>query len=115
MSDIPQVEDIKTVWVAWTNTDLTEGRGAQYPLVVCDAQATAKRLGKGKSVQGSDCLVKEGLAVRIDGRWLAPTRIEAPSQEDEMRQAAIDAKREAIAKAKSLGLSEDDIKAIRNG
>ena len=39
-----EIQESKTVFIAWTNTDLTEGRGVQIPLAVCESQTTAKRL-----------------------------------------------------------------------
>jgi len=39
--DAPSSERI--VYVAMTNTDLTEGRGWQIPLAVCEAESTAIR------------------------------------------------------------------------
>ena len=38
--------DSKKVWIAWGNTDLTEGKGAAYPKHICELEATAIRLGK---------------------------------------------------------------------
>jgi hypothetical protein len=44
----------RTVWVAYTNTDCTEGRGYDVPIAVCAAEATAVRLARKQYVQGSD-------------------------------------------------------------
>lgn len=117
-----KITDSKDVWVAWTNTDCTEGRGQSVPLHTCESESTAIRMGKRGSVQGSDCSVTRETAVRIeDGPWLAPCRLVLPSTEDRDNDKRIAAKRQAkaeresaIEKAKELGLSEDDIKALRN-
>lgn len=109
-----KIEDSRKVWVAWTNTDLTEGRGAEYPKAVCEEKATAIRLGKGGSVQGSSCKTTEEIAVRINGKWLVPGRILRPTREDKMLQEKIDAKTKAIEKAQAAGLTEEDIKALSN-
>lgn len=112
--------DTKRVYVVWTNTDLTEGRGFEIPLAVCETEATAIRLGKGKYVQGCDCRVTEFDSVRHGGYWLAPVNIIQPSKEDTAKQAVITEKRRitaardaAIEKAKELGLSDSDIAALR--
>lgn len=112
--------DARKVFIAWTNTDLTEGRGWEYPLAICELEATANRLGKGNYVQGSDCRVTEFTAVYHGGYWCAPYRLVAATDEDHRKEAQIaDARRRkaardaAIEKAKQLGLSEDDIAALK--
>lgn len=115
------ITDSKDVWVAWTNTDCTEGRGQNVPLYTCESESAAKRLGKRGSVQGSDCNVTHEQAVRIDnGPWLAPCKIVAPAPEDRdndkrlaSARKAKAAKEAAIQRAQELGLSEEDIKALR--
>jgi len=69
------IEDTKDVYVAWSNTDLTEGRGGQIPKHVAEVYETAVRLGHKGSVQGCDCPVTKELAVKVGGKWLAPARI----------------------------------------
>lgn len=122
--DMPEVTEQKAVWIAWTNTDCTEGRGQQVPLAVCEAESTARRMGRRGSVQGSDCEVTEGIAVMVEGRaqWLAPCRIHSPTREDEKDEKRLEAerqaaqrKREALERAKVAGLSEEDIKALGGG
>ena len=116
------IAETKEVWVAWTNTDCTEGRGQEVPLAVCEAESTARRMGKRGSVQGSDCRVNREVAVCLDGRfgWLVPGRIQSPSREDEEEERRLEAqreaaarKREALERAKAAGLSDEDIKALR--
>lgn len=106
------VTETKDVWVAWTNTDLTEGRGWEIPLAVCEKQATAIRLGRQRSVQGCDCKVSKATAYKINGRWVGPFRLIGPTREDDSDQNAIDAKQSAIEAAKRLGLSDEQIKAL---
>lgn len=109
------------VWIAFSNTDCNEGRGVIYPLHVCATEATAIRMGKKKYIQGTDCPVKEGTALLFDGSLYIPGKIHSSTREDEAAQKLIDeasakleAKRLAIEKAKALGLSEDDIEALKN-
>lgn len=107
--------DRKTVWVAYTNTDLTEGRGWQVPLAVCELRSTALRLGKGKYVQGCDCPVKPTEMIMVSGKWYVPAcavRIVEPSAADRAAQAADKARIDAIEKARSAGLSDADIAII---
>jgi hypothetical protein len=108
-----KVEKTMGVWVVYTNEDLTEGRGRQYPLAVCQKQATALRVGSKKYVQGCDCPIKREIAVLINGNWLVPGRMLEPSKEDIEKQKAIDAKRDTIAKAKKLGLTDEELEILK--
>jgi hypothetical protein len=105
----------RTVWVAYTNTDCTEGRGHDVPIAVCATEATALRLARKKYVQGSDGPVRAMELVKIDGKWYAPSTamtVIEPTREDIAAQAAVDAKREAVAKAKAAGLTDADLLAL---
>lgn len=104
-----EITGSKHVYVAWTNTDLTEGRGWQIPEVICETKATAIRLGHKRSVQGSDCHVTREIAVQVDGKWLAPAWIRTPSTEDKQEQKRRDKRAEVIGRAMDLGLTGDDI------
>lgn len=105
----------RTVWVAYTNTDCTEGRGRDVPIAVCATKATALRLARGQYVQGSDGPVRKMELVKIDGKWYAPSaaiNVVAPTREDIAAQPALDAKREAVVKAKAAGLTDADLLAL---
>lgn len=105
----------RTVWVAYTNTDCTEGRGHDVPIAVCATESTAARLAHRRYVQGSNGPVRTAELVKIDGKWYAPSaaiNIVEPSSEDLIAQAAIDAKRAALAKAKAAGLTDADLAAL---
>ena len=107
--------ETKTVWVAYTNTDCNQGSGYDVPLAVCTTEATALRLARKKYVQGSDGPVRSMELVNIDGKWYAPSaaiHVMEPTSEDVAAQAAIDAKREAVAKAKAAGLTDADLLAM---
>ncbi len=111
----------KTMFAVYTNTDLTEGRGQEYPFAFCDLEATAKRLAKGRYVQGTDCTYREVDVYFINGAYYYPGGyIERPTPEDQAEELVIfekkrklDAKTAAIAKAKALGLTEEEIAALR--
>lgn len=105
----------RTVLVAYTNIDCTEGRGHDVPIAVCAAESTAVRLARKKYVQGTDGPVKTMELVKIDGKWYAPSaaiNVVDPTREDVAAQAAIDAKRKAMAKAKAAGLADADLLAL---
>lgn len=105
----------KTVWVAYTNTDCTEGRGHDVPIAICALEVTAKRLAHKRYVQGSDGPVRSMELIMIDNEWYAPgsaITVVLPSSEDIAEQEAINAKRAAIEKAKAAGLTDDDLKAL---
>lgn len=108
----PEIKNFKKVFVAWTNTDLTEGRGGQIPLAVCTHESTALRLGEKAYVMGTDCPISEHVAVEVDGRWLSVCNIQYPSAGDVKCQNTIDAKRAAIARARLLGLSDEEINTL---
>ena len=116
-----------TGYVVWTNTDLTEGRGSEYPLAICDTLSTAKRLAKGKYVMGSDCQVNEVTLYRtkISERgfyhWFGPVRIIEPSKEDLEKEAFLKEQKEKEAarnvileKARVLGLTDEEIKVLQD-
>ena len=111
----PMITDVQEVWVAWTNTDLTEGRGWQVPHVVCESRSTAVRLGSKGYVMGSDCPVEKALAVRVGNVWLVPGRIIKATDADK----ALDEKRrirdEVLEKARGAGLTDDELKIIGGG
>lgn len=108
------IQDIKEVFVAWTNSDCTEGRGHSIPIIVADTFETADRLGKGRYIQGSDCPVSKEIAVQVDGLWLVPGHIMRPSQKDHERKMKREKKSLVLAKAKAAGLSDEDLAILAN-
>lgn len=109
------VDEIKTVWVTWTNTDLTEGRGSEFPLHAAESLETAERLGRRGGVQGSDCRITQERAFRINHRWFVPGKIIPESGADTAKRLAREAKEAILAKAKTAGLSEEEIEILRRG
>jgi len=110
------------VFVVWTNDDLTEGRGREYPMAVCELEATANRLAKGSYVMGSDARITKEVAYYINDRWYFIGTFTPATPEDrienvkilEMEKKKLKAA-DALEKAKRLGLSDDDIFALKNG
>jgi len=103
----------KDVYIAWTNTDLTEGRGQEYPLAVCEKRATAIRLGKKGYVMGSDCRVARAKAFKINNRWYYLGKLIPSTKEDDARELQLNSRDEAQQKAFAAGLTEEDIIALR--
>lgn len=111
------VDEVKTVYVAHTNSDLTEGRGYDIPFAVCELETTAKRLAHKKYVQGSNGPVTAVNLVKINERWYMPTfavEIVKPTPEDIALQKQLDVKREIFIKAKAAGLSDEDLRILCN-
>ena len=109
------------VYAVWTNTDLTEGRGQEYVRWFCKLQSTALRLARGNYVQGTDCRVTEETILFRGGQWYAPSpMIVDPTPADLLEERELEAERSrilarnrALERARELGLSEDDIKALK--
>jgi hypothetical protein len=70
------------LYVVYTNTDLTEGRGREVPVDWSHSKATAKRLAKGSGVQGSDAEVRKVPAFYVDKVLYGPVDVEIPTAED---------------------------------
>lgn len=111
---------LEDVFVVWTNTDLTEGRGGEYPLCVCRLEATAKRRAKGNYVMGTDCSITKEKAYLIDNKWYMLGGIDNGNDEDIKVEKELAAERElkikidaAIAKAKEAGLNDADIELLK--
>lgn len=132
MSEFHVIES-KQSFVVWANEDTTEGRGCVKVVAVCETEATARRLAKGKDVQGTDGQVMElpifllGIPgkrpITSNAYWygpLGPNQVVRPTKADkheEGRLAEERAKRDrgekALQRARELGLSEEDIAALR--
>lgn len=107
--------ETKTLWVAYTNSDCTEGRGHDVPIGVCYLEATAIRLARKRYVQGSDGPVREVEMVYMDGVWHVPSSavfVYDPTEEDLRVQKVLDAKKAAVIKAKAAGLTDADLAAL---
>jgi hypothetical protein len=118
------VIETKTVYVAYTNTDCTEGRGYDVPIAVCEMESTAIRLARHKYVQGSDGPVRALELIKVDGRWYAPrdaVTVVPPTHEDRLAQRVLDEKKMAQEraqavreKARAAGLTDEEIDALRH-
>lgn len=106
-------EAVKSVWVVYCNTDNNEGRGTEYPEAICELKSTAVRLAKGQGVQGSNADIKQLDLIYHYGRWYGPVVIAKPSEDDIKNQKKLDIVAAAEERAKSLGLTDKDIAALR--
>lgn len=111
---------IQKAYVVWSNTDLNEGRGYDYPMRICSKEATAIRLSKGAYVMGSDARVTETELIMHNNNWYGPVYIHGPNTADnemektlELKRQAEEAKAAAILKAQNLGLTPEDIAALK--
>ena len=104
--------DMRDVWVVYTNTDLTEGRGRQYPLHICETEVVAQRMAKGAYVMGTDAPIEKDFAFKIDGKWYAPIKVEEENAVDKEVRIRREARSAAIAKALAAGITQADIDAI---
>jgi len=108
----------------WSTTDLTEGRGRDYPYAICKSKSTAMRLAIGRYVQGSDCPITTVSCLDVDGLLYFPVDkmdITLPTKEDKANDAAeqqkllLEQKREAVKqKAQRLGLTEEELSLLSN-
>ena len=102
-------------FVAYTNTDLTEGRGSTIPRFICRSYSTAKRLAQKIGVQGSDGDIKELQLFAVNGQWYGPVTLHEATAEDLKNDQEYRAYKEAVSKALAAGLTGDDLKILRRG
>lgn len=116
------IEDTRNLYAVYINSDRMDGLGYNYPRYFCESLYTAQRLAKGGDVMGSDGAVTKVSLVKINGGWYAPFslgQLERASSEDRAAQerdrVQLEAETRRIAateKAKALGLTDDDIRAL---
>jgi len=106
-------EETKQAWAVFVNTDLIEGRGRQYVKHLCEMEATAVRRAHKADVQGANGTVVRVDLVKRNNTWFGPVDIEKPTSDDQKSQLVIDAKRNAEEKARSLGLTDEELAALR--
>ena len=122
MSEIEMNND-KKVYIVMNNTDRTEGRGEEYVYAVTELLATAERVAKDNYVQGTDCPIREEEVVIFNGKpylhinkvaFVLPTGMDFAEEELKIKKMKKDRElQEILKKAKSLGLTENDIKVLQ--
>lgn len=111
MNDKCDAQNTRKLYVTVSNTNLTDGAGLPRPIAVSSSYSTAYRLGKGKSVQGSNCYVETVVAKYIEKEWMIPmssVMIEVPTEQD----IKDDEKMILINKVKDMGLTEKEINIL---
>lgn len=106
---------VEPCFVAWSNTDLTEGRGSQIPIAVSKSYSCAERLGRKKGVQGSDASVKKDWLIRLGGQYYGRINLNYATVEDTTNDTKYQQYKEAVARAQALGLTGDDLKILSGG
>lgn len=105
------------LYIAYTNSDCTEGRGVNVPIAVSTCESTAIRMAKKAYVQGSDGPVREVDCIKIENRWYVPlygtVALLDPTEDDIRAQDRLNTKRFALRKAQELGLTLEDIRALQ--
>ncbi len=99
--------------VVWSTLIALPARGRSSPSPYAACEATAIRLGKKKYVQGSDCPVSQEELIRVGSRWYGPVDVKPPTREDDAAQVIIDARTAARDKAKPLGMTDEELAALR--
>lgn len=108
-------ESTSRVYVVVSNSDRTEGKGYPVYLASCMNKATALRLAKGAGVQGCDANIVEDISIYRDGKYYICGDIISPSPDDLKVQEAMNKYEKALDDAKKLGLTEDQILALKQG
>ena len=104
-----EIKETIPAFIVWRNSDLTEGRGYNYPIYACRKESTARRLAEGIDVQGTDGRIEAMNLYRIDGFVYGPTIVAQPSKEDDKEQDRLDSLKRVREKAKLAGLTEEEI------
>lgn len=107
----------KTFYVAYSNTDLTEGRGQDIPIGICRLEATALRIAKKQYVQGTDGPVRPTEVLLIDNRYYISAnnvQIVEPTQSDKEYQAKLDASKDALEQLRRAGFTDEQITNLKN-
>lgn len=105
-----EILESKDVWMTIGCRDNSEGRGPSYVMHVCESKETAIRLGKKKYVQGSDCPVEKGTAIRVSrSTWLVPGQIEIETKDDERLRKERERRESLMEKMKQQGFSDEEI------
>ena len=103
------IEQEEAIWMVMSNSDLTEGRGYPVYLHHCKSQMTARRLSRGKGVQGTDADLIQSAAYQIDGQWYGRIRLEMITTEDANQDRINGQIAAARKKAAAAGLTQEDI------
>ena len=105
----------RTLYVVFTNTDLTEGRGWQHPIGYSFNEYTALRFAKNKGVMGSDAHVNGYSTLIVDGKEYVSVgllNIQRPEQADIDKERADKKRKETITRLLDAGVDPEDLKTL---
>lgn len=103
------------LYIVFTNSDLTEGRGFLVPFAWSYNKYTALRLAKRRGVQGSDADVQSIETIEHLGMEYIPIAcvpVEYPTKQDEDLQKQEEERNNAIAKMRELGVTDDLLQKV---
>jgi hypothetical protein len=110
-----KMKESRVLYVVTTNTDLTEGRGSQYPIAYSFNDFTAQRLAHKKGVMGSDAHISAVKTTIVDGLEMVSINhlnITHPTEQDKINSNKRDEKLFITEKARRLGLTDEEIKKL---
>lgn len=80
-------------FVVYSNTDLIEGRGSEYPRDICLSEITANRLSKSSYIQRTDCPIYTRKIFRYENMYYGPILLIHPTIADQQEQILLDTNR----------------------
>ena len=108
------IKEVKEVWIVQTTKDMTEGRTPSTNWKVCETESTARRIGKGRFVMGSDCPIEKSFAVKIGHSWFYPGEIVHANDDDLRLEERKAAKMSLIERLESKGFTKEEIDLLGN-
>jgi hypothetical protein len=111
-----KIETVTLGYCVVTNTDLTEGKGAQYVVYHCVSRTTATRMARRAGVMGGPAAVEPFplFRVLVDGTWhkYGPVSVYQPTREDEAADKRRMEFEAAIKRAREIGMTDEEIAAL---
>lgn len=103
-------------YAVWVNSDLTEGRGYEYPQGIYEAEVTARRAAKGVDVQGGNGRIVPTTLYKVQNLWYGPVNLVRATEADRREEKILLEKEEELVKIEKLeqamlkaGFSAEDL------
>ena len=109
-------DQAEIIFAVVTNSDLTEGRGRPVTIGLAYNKFTAQRMAEKKGVMGSNAEVRPLRLLINDGKKyinIDSLSVEWPSEKDKELQNKELERIAIIERAKTLGLTDDDIAKLK--
>lgn len=103
------------IWIVYNSADLYAGSGTDFATAFCVKESTARRIGKGAYVKGSNCPIKEFECSEFDGQFYIPVSkigLMQPTDEDNHNQNLLDLRASALVKLRASGMTDDEMTAL---